>query len=133
MLGTMSHWMGKNSLGIRNRLKVALVGWMLKGSSGTSRVRQRIRCLIFYSVVVNAAISGLEGLVLSAPEMQYLDTVVVKKLRNLLKGKAKHIKENREIRQWSNKKVYRHFKMATLSLEPTIRRLIFLQRMIKYP
>ena len=41
---------------------------MLLGHIWTAKIRKKLRLLVFYAVVVDAAISGLEALVLSKRE-----------------------------------------------------------------
>ena len=88
VLGTFSHRLGKNDPELKNRLNAVMKRWMLLGQFWTVRVRMSLRFLLFYAVVVNAAISGLEALVLTKQETEVFNSVVVSKLRILTKRRG---------------------------------------------
>ena len=58
------------------------------GNFWTSDIRLRIRVIVFYSIVVNAIVSGLEALTLSRPEVETLNAAVVHWGRVSLKGEG---------------------------------------------
>ena len=62
VLGTLLHWKWKNSLEVKSKLKVVITGWRLLLKFWTIDVRRKLRFMVFYAVVINAAISGLEAL-----------------------------------------------------------------------
>ena len=86
VLRTISHWYGKCFAEIRARLKAALVGWVTMGAFWTTNVRRPNRYLIFYSIVINTAISGLEAQVLTKDETSRFNSIIVRKLRVLMRG-----------------------------------------------
>ena len=86
--------------------------------------------MIFYSIVVNAVLSGLEAFILTDSEVGRLQAFLIKKIRGLMKGKATQRGEEGEvIKTITNLEVLKWAGMATVDIELQTRRLKMWQSM----
>ena len=81
----------------------------------------RVKRVSFLGLVYNSLLSGLEPYILSVAQEARLDRVIAKLLRALLVGRACDM-EGDHPRSWSNERVRRYWKIASVGTELRVRR-----------
>ena len=126
---------GTNTAEVNARLAAAWKRWMCFTNVWFSNnLCLRMTRLFFQALVYNVLISALEAYVLSDAELDKLTCFVCKRARALLRGKAhKHDKDTGVHESWTNGQVLKACRLLPVHLELRLRRLKWLQCMVKHP
>ena len=87
-LGGWRHFKGSNDMEIRARRRAAEIGFMAMGKFWARQSATSAAKIVFSAMVRNAALSGLENLVLSDAEYQQVDATIFRFARKVLRGAA---------------------------------------------
>ena len=88
-LGGWRHFKGSNDMEIRARRRAAEIGFMAMGKFWARQSATSAAKIVFSAMVRNAALSGLENLVLSDAEYQQVDATIFRFARKVLRGAAR--------------------------------------------
>ena len=134
-LGGWRHFKGSNDFEIRARRRAAEVGFYSMGKFW-SRNSGRAALVVFSAMVRNAALSGLECLVLTDSEYRQLDATICKFSRKVLRGDACRKTQSatgKVFHAISDTDVYKLMRLVPSHLELCIRRLQYWQSVAREP
>ena len=134
-LGGWRHFKGSNDFEIRARRRAAEVGFYSMGKFWT-RNSGRAAHVVFSAMVRNAALSGLECLVLTDSEYRQLDATICKFSRKVLRGDACRKTQSatgKVFHAISDTDVYKLMRLVPSHLELCIRRLQYWQSVAREP
>ena len=134
-LGGWRHFKGSNDFEIRARRRAAEVGFYSMGKFW-SRNSGRAALVVFSAMVRNAALSGLECLVLTDPEYRQLDATICKFSRKVLRGDACRKTQSatgKVFHAISDTDVYKLMRLVPSHLELCIRQLQYWQSVAREP
>ena len=117
------------------RLTAIKIGWNSCAHFCCSKVTSRFRKLVFGSLVYSPALAGMEIWTLSESQVDQLNTRVLFYVRKLMRDDAclKPEKPEEHHRAMTNTTVWRTMGLVPAGLELRIRRLKWLQEMVKHP
>ena len=129
-LGSFQAGSGANGPEVDRILLAINKGWRTGGKFWTSAAMWQSKRLVFMGLVLAAAVSGAEAIVLGIGHARRIDASICKKLRCMLQGKA-HI-EDEEGGHYSlpSIDVWRECKLAPYALETCVRRLKWWQNIV---
>jgi len=113
----------------KTRVRAARSGWMSMGSFWHSGAPKRTLRLLFISKVQSQMCSAGEAMVFRDVDYKIMNTVLLKLLRSMMKGRA--CREGAEHREaMSGREVYTFWKLVPVEIELRVKRLRWLQTVL---
>ena len=137
-LGPRLHWQGRNHIEVTNRINNAWSSFHMYKSLWSSRANFKFKVCVFQATVISVLLSGLVVFVLSKTEFKRLSACYYNLLRRFDAGHAceKILDAQGKVvahKSLSNTQVCKKLHMCSLTTELRMRRLTFLQNMLRHP
>eukprot|EP00959_Pyramimonas_sp_CCMP1952_P452272 9466289-Pyramimonas_sp.AAC.1 len=130
-LGARYSMRGHNAAEVDNRIRAIHRGWALLGRFWSEHGLKRLKREVYLGVVVGGGLTGIEAYVLRVTEYKRIDSAVAKYLRVLMRGSATSW-TGPHVKTMSNLELLREWKILPARGELAIRRIRWLQQMLRH-